>query len=156
MGIIYAESNLLQIPILQRYDICYNILKTDDDESLRGEAVWVLGKTLEESDNALREKIENLLEDVLKNDTNAVVKHEVSFQLGEHNVMRKLPALIDASLHDPSELVRHESIEAIGLLKAFDAKDDLKKALADPNEAVRQTASFVLKQLGRLEKLAAS
>lgn len=156
MGIIYAESNLLQIPVLQRYDICQDILKTDNDESLRGEAVWVLGRALEETqDSALRQKIEDLLEYVLKNDNNAVVKHEVSFQLGEHNVMRKLPTLIDASLHDPSELVRHESIEAIGLLKAFDARNDLNKALDDPNEAVRQTASFVLKQLDRLQKLAA-
>lgn len=153
MGIIYAESTLLQIPLQQRYDVCYKILKTNDDESLRGEVVWVLGKSLEEVDNSLQQKIEDLLEDVLKNDNNAVVKHEVSFQLGEHNVMRKLPALIDASLNDPSELVRHESIEAIGLLKAFESKDYLKKALDDPNEAVKQTAQFVLKQLDRLEKI---
>ena len=153
MGIIYAESTLLQIPIHQRYDICYKILKTDDDESLRGEAVWVLGKSLEDTDGFLRQTIEDLLEDVLKNDNNAVVKHEASFQIGEHNVMRKLPALIEAALKDPSELVRHESIEAIGLLKAFEAKCELKKALSDPNEAVKQTAKFVLKQLDRLEKV---
>jgi len=154
MGIIYAESNLRKIPVQQRYEICHNILKMNNDESLRGESVWILGNLLEESlSNLLREKIEDLLEDVLKNDNNVVVKHEASFQIGEHNVTRKTQSLIEASLNDPSELVRHESIEAIGLMKAFEARETLKEALNDHNEAVRQTAQFVLKQFDRLEKI---
>jgi HEAT repeat protein len=154
LGIIYAYSNLLKAPLQQRFETCSKIVKTEPDESLRVEAVWVLGNSLEESpDDSLREKIENVLADVLKNDENVVVKHEAGFQLGEHYVQRMLPALMDSALNDPSELVRHESIEAIGLLEALDAREGLKKALADPNEAVRVTAQFVIKQLDRLEKL---
>jgi HEAT repeat protein len=155
LGIIYAYSNLLKLPIQQRFDICSNILKTEPDESLRVEAIWVIGNMLEEQqlEDSLREKIEDLLADVLKNDENVVVKHEAGYQIGEHYVQRKLPALIESALTDPSELVRHESIEAIGLLEATAAKEDIKKALKDQNEAVRQTAQFVIKQLERFEKL---
>ena len=59
---------------------------------------------------------------------------------------------MESALYDPSELVRHESIEAIGLLEAIEAREDIKKALNDKNDAVRQTAQFVIKQLDRLEK----
>ena len=153
MPIVYAYSNMINLPIQQRFDVCSNILKTELDESLRVEAVWVVGSILDsEIDISLREKIEDLLADVLKNDNNVVVKHEAGYQLGEHSVMRKLPALMESALYDPSELVRHESIEAIGLLEAIEAREDIKKALNDKNDAVRQTAQFVIKQLDRLEK----
>ncbi len=154
LGIIYEYHTLLKLPIKKRFDICYNLLKTASDASLRIEAMWTIGKSLEEHlDDSLREKIEDLIADVLKNDENPVVKHEASFELGEHGVMRKLPALINASLNDPSELVRHESIEAIGLMGAYRAKKDLKKALKDHNEAVRLTAQIVLKQMERYKAL---
>ena len=154
MGIIYAYSSLINLPVQQRFDVCYNILKTEPDESLRVEAVWVVGNMLDgQIDDSLKVKIEDLLADVLKNDNNVVVKHEAGYQIGEHYLSRKLPALIESALYDSSELVRHESIEAIGLLEAVEAKEDIKKALNDKNDAVRQTAEFVIKQLNRLEKI---
>jgi HEAT repeat protein len=154
LGILYDYISIGQLPLQQRFEKCHSILKTDPDESLRVEAIWAVGSLLEEQiDDPLREKIEGLLVDVLKNDVNAVVRHEAGYQLGEHDVRKKLPELIDAALNDPSELVRHESIEGIGLLRLPNAIEDIKKALKDSNEAVRQTAQLVIKQLERFEKL---
>lgn len=154
MGIIYHESSLKALPPQERLDICTSIIKNDIDESLRGEAVWVLGNMIDEvgHDNPISDAAAKLLEWVLKNDNNDVVKHEACFQLGEKNIRKKIPTLINAALNDQSELVRHEAIEALGLLQAFECKEMLHKSLKDKNDAVRQTAAFVLKQLDRLEK----
>ena len=154
MVIVYEYSSLLKIPPSERLDICSSIIKNEEDESLRGEAVWVLGKTWTEvgEGDPTRKIVAELLEFAIKNDDNEIVRHEAAYQLGEHNMREKIPILIDLALHDTSEIVRHEAIEAIGLLEAIDCKEVLKKFLQDKNSGVRQTAVFVLKQLNRLEK----
>lgn len=157
MGILYDYLALGKLPIQERYESCYKILKNDADESLRVEALWAVGNLLELSpDYDLKEKIEDILVYVLKNDKNAIVRHEAAYQLGEHEVLERLPDLIDAILHDPNEVVRHESIEAVGLMRKIDAIKDIEPALKDHNESVRQTAELVIKQLRRLEKLQAA
>jgi len=154
LGILYDYLSLGKLPIKQRYESCHDILKNDSDESLRVEAIWCVGNLLEESpDDTLKENIENLLVYVLKHDNNAIVRHEAAYQLGEHEVLSKLPDLVDALLHYPNEVVRHESIEGVGLMRNPDAVKYIKMALTDPNESVRQTAELVIKQLQRLEQL---
>lgn len=154
MGAVYEQSRILKIPTPRRIKICESIIKNENDESLRGEAVWVLGATActLKSGHPLREEIANLLEFVLKNDENDVVKHEACFQLGEYGLKNKIHVLVNAALYDRSELVRHEAVEALGLIQAFDQMDVVRKALTDEKACVRQTASFVLKQLDRLKK----
>jgi len=151
--IVYEQSSLLQIPVKDRINTCVSILRNDEDESLRGEAVWVLGATASQVDklSELWAQIADALEYVLINDDNAVVKHEACFQIGEHNITTKIPILVNSALHDPSEPVRHEAVEAMGLLQGFDHRDSLRTAEKDPVDAVRQTAIFVMKQLDRLE-----
>ena len=154
MGIIYEESSLLKIPAKERLNTCSSILKKDKDESLRCEAIWVVGKTANQynDDKSIRNQVADLLEYVLKNDDNDIVKHEACFQLGEHKMREKVSALLGAAMNDPSEIVRHEATEALGLMQAFECRDAIKKILEDPNSGVRQTAILVLKQLDRLEK----
>jgi len=154
LGIVYEQSLILKMPIKERLKTCASILHNEKDESLRGEAVWVLGATAGELDLAdpLRNEIGDLLEFVLVNDKNDVVKHEACFQIGEYGLKNKLSVLANSALHDPSELVRHEAVEALGLIRAFDQRDVLFKALNDEKDCVRQTAAFVLKQMDRLEK----
>lgn len=154
LGIIYEESSLLKIPAKERLNTCSSILKNDKDESLRCEAIWVVGKTANQynDDKLIRDQIANLLEYVLRNDDNDIVKHEACFQLGEHKMKEKVSALLDVAMNDSSEIVRHEATEALGLMQAFECRDAIKKILDDPNSGVRQTAILVLKQLDRLEK----
>lgn len=154
MGIIYEESSLLKIPAKERLNICTSILKNDKDESLRCEAIWVVGKTAHQCDTnvAIQNEVADLFEYVLKNDDNDIVKHEACFQLGEHKMKEKVTSLLEAAMNDPSEIVRHEATEALGLMQAFECRDAIKKILKDPSSGVRNTAMLVLKQLDRLEK----
>ncbi|HEY6589113.1 MAG TPA: HEAT repeat domain-containing protein, partial [Nitrososphaeraceae archaeon] len=71
-------------------------------------------------------------------------------QIGVRNMKAKIPYLINSALNDKNELVRHEAIEALGLIRAHGCKETLRKMLEDPSDAVRETAVFVLKRLDRL------
>ena len=50
-------------------------------------------------------------------------------------------------------IAKHEAIESLGLMRAFDSKGLLLKAMDDPDPNVKETAAFVLKRLSRLAKL---
>lgn len=91
------------------------------------------------------------MEWVLKNDNNGVVKHEAAFQVAARNMRQKIPALVHAALYDDSVLAKHESIEALGLMRAFEVEPLIRKALDDPSVDVRETAEFVLKRFARLK-----
>jgi hypothetical protein len=62
----------------------------------------------------------------------------------------KIPALVEAGLHHTSVLAKHEAIEALGLMRAFEAESLISKALYDPSIDVRETAQFVIKRFERL------
>jgi HEAT repeat protein len=154
VGTVYNQSSLLKIPVKERMEICKSIIKKEKDESLRGEAVWVLGAIANEVNlsDPLRDEIGDLLEFVLIHDNNDVVKHEAVFQIADSNLKQRIYLIVNSALNDPSELVRHEAVEALGLIQALDQRHVLLKALNDKKDCVRQTAAFVLKQLDRIEK----
>ena len=64
---------------------------------------------------------------------------------------RKIPDLVDAALNDKSILTKHEAIESLGLMRAFDSIDLIRDAENDPSVDVRETAIFVIKRLARLK-----
>ena len=154
MGGRYVLRSILNNPIQERVEQCISILKNESDESLRVEALWVFADTFSELDfdNPLRKTIADTLEYVLMKDDNGVVKHEVCYLIGENNLRNKISVLREAIVHDPDPLVKHEAIEALGLLQDFKSIDVLKYSLDDPNPAVSQTAAIVLKQLSRASK----
>jgi HEAT repeat protein len=63
----------------------------------------------------------------------------------------KIPVLIESALNDDSILTKHEAIESLGLMRAFDAVDLIRNAETDPSRDVRETARFVIKRLSRLQ-----
>jgi HEAT repeat protein len=131
MEIIFDEYDMRKLPPRGRLDKIIQILRNERDESIRWE-------------------IADLMAWVLLNDDNGIVKHEAAFQIGVRNMRAKIPDLINSALNDKSELVRHEAIEALGLMRAHECKKALRKMLEDPCDAVRETAVFVLKRLNRL------
>ncbi|MHA7647991.1 HEAT repeat domain-containing protein [Nitrosopumilus sp. S4] len=147
------ENNVRKMPNLERFAYCENTLKNDPDESKRWDAVWLVGEMMEERElnDAMKQKIADLLEWTLRNDQNGVVKHEASFQIAARNLRDKIPVLVDISLNDDSILSKHEAIEALGLMRAFEVKELIKESLNDPSRDVRETAQFVLKRFARLE-----
>lgn len=153
--LILDEGNLRNLAPRERLAKCWEIVKKETDESLRWDAVWLAGEIAEinGSGDPLFAEVANLMAWVLKNDTNGVVKHEACYQIAARNMRDKIPDLIDVSLKDSSVIARHEAIESLGLMRAFDTTEMLSKATEDPNPDVKETALFVLKRLKRLEKL---
>ena len=106
---VFDENNMRELPDEERFQICNDILKNEDDESKRWDAVWLVGELAEdpENQNKLRNNVADLLEWVLRNDTNGVVKHEASFQIAARNLRDKIHVLTDVALYDQSVLSKH-------------------------------------------------
>ncbi len=151
---ILDEHNLRQLPVRERLDKCTSILKTSTDESLRWDAVWITGEIAEtvDKDDPIFEEVANLMSWILQNDDNGVVKHEACYQIAARNMRNKIPDLIHTALYDKSTIAKHEAIESLGLMRAFESKELISRALEDTVYDVRETAAFVLKRLKRLEK----
>ena len=150
---ILDEQELFRLPPKQRLDRCKEILKNEKDESIRWDAVWVAGEIADKRDkgDAIYNDVADLLVWVLEHDDNAVVKHEASFQIAARNMRSKIPDLMTHIENDPSGLAKHEAIEALGLMRAFEAEELVKKYCTHANPDVKQTAEFVLKRLERFK-----
>ena len=150
---IYDENKLRELTDEQRLLTCERIIKNDSDESKRWDAVWLVGEVAENknSGDPTFIKAADLMEWVLKNDDNGVVKHEACYQIAGRNMRSKIPALVESALNDKSILTKHEAIESLGLMRAFEAMDLIRDAEVDPSIDVRETAKFVIKRLSRLE-----
>lgn len=150
---IIDERDLWKLPPKQRLERCESILKNEKDESLRWDAVWVAGEIADKRDkgDSIYNSVADLMVWVLQHDDNAVVKHEASFQLAARNMRSKIPDLMASVENDPSGLTKHESLEALGLMRAFEAEELVKRHCTHPNPDVKQTAEFVLKRLERFK-----
>ncbi|MDH3677093.1 MAG: HEAT repeat domain-containing protein [Nitrosopumilus sp.] len=148
------ENEIRRLSLEDRVTELEHIFKNSDDESARWDAVWLAGEIPVEVGlkGPLFDRVADLYAWVLKNDDNAVVRHEVCYQIAGRNMREKIPNLVESGLYDKSELVRHEAIECLGIIRAFDQIGVMKKALDDPNEYVRETARMVLKRMERLKE----
>ena len=153
-SIILDDKNLRNLPPEERFSKCESIIKGDHDESLRWDAVWIAGELANDlSQISMFNKVSDLMAWVLKNDKNGVIKHEACYQIAARNMRKNIPNLVEASLSNESVLTRHEALESLGLMRAFECEDLIKKALEDPSPDVRETAEFVLKRFKRLRNL---
>ena len=151
MDEILDDLNIRKLSPQERYDKLSYILKNSDDESLRVDSVWLLSEMRDfvKVNEPLYEKIADMLVWVLQNDKNGVVKHEAAYEIGRQNMINKIPDLLLAAVHDDDILVRHETVEALGLMKTDEFKEKDKVCLKDPAKEVRETAMFVLKTIER-------
>jgi len=150
---IIDEQDLWKLSPKHRLERCESILKNEKDESKRWDAVWVAGEIAENRDkgDAIYNCVADLMVWVLEHDDNAVVKHEASFQIAARNMRAKIPDLMASVENDPSGLTKHESLEALGLMRAFEAEEMVKRYCTHSNPDVKQTAEFVLKRLERFK-----
>ena len=113
----------------------------------------MIGELAENKDknDPMFNKVSDVIEWVLNNDDNGVVKHEACFQVAARNMRQKIPVLVNAALYNKSILTQHEAIESLGLMRAFEAEPLIRKALDDPSSDVRETAEFVLKRFARIQ-----
>jgi hypothetical protein len=149
---VLDENNLRELPDEQRFATCERIIKNENDESKRWDAVWLIGELVENrnEDDPMFGKIADVFEWVIKNDDNGVVKHEACYQIAARNMKEKIPILVNAALYDTSIVTKHEAIESLGLMRAFEIGNLIADALVDRNPDVRETAEFVFKRFERL------
>jgi hypothetical protein len=150
---VYDKNKLRDLSEEERMLVCERIIKNDNDESKRWDAIWLLGEIAENKnqDDPMFEKVADIMEWTLRNDSNGVVKHEACYQIAGRNMRSKIPVLIDAALNDKSILTKHEAIEALGLMRATESIDLIRDLEVDPSIDVRETARFVIKRLNRLK-----
>ena len=147
------EGKIRELDDEERFVACEYILKNESDESKRWDAVWLVGELAEnknESDSMFN-RVAEIMGWVVKNDSNGVVKHEACYQIAARNMRKMIPILIDAALFDTSILTKHEALESLGLMRAFEVENLIKKAAEDPSVDVRETAGFVLKRFDRMK-----
>ena len=154
MGVVILDDyNLRQLEPKNRYIECEKVIKTDPDESKRWDAVWIVGELGDKGYGFdMFDKVTELMVWVLEHDDNGVVKHEACYQIAARNMRNAIPVLINSSLHDTSVLTKHEAIESLGLMRAFEAENSIRKSLDDPSKDVRETAIFVIKRITRLRE----
>lgn len=96
------------------------------------------------------EKIESILKWMIHNEKNCVVHHEVAYQVAARNMTNLIPDMVQAALNSKSVVSRHEYLECLGVMKAFDElKKIIPKALKDKNPDVRETAEFAKDRMSR-------
>jgi hypothetical protein len=154
MGVqLIDENKIRSLPDEERFSTCEYILKNEADESKRWDAVWLIGELAENKNegNPMFDKVAEIMGWVVKNDNNGVVKHEACYQIAARNMRKIIPILVDAALNDTSMLTKHEALESLGLMRAFEVEDLIRKATEDPSIDVRETAEFILKRFDRMK-----
>jgi len=95
-------------------------------------------------------EIESTLKWMVYNEKNCVVHHEVAYQIAARNMTNLIQDMVYASLHSKSTVSRHEFLECLGVMKAFDALEKVvPHSLNDDNPDVRQTAEFAEDRMKR-------
>lgn len=150
--VILDENNVRSASPKDRIERCKSILENDKDASKRWDAVWILGELArQERDSPVFNDAADLLVWALENDDDGVVKHEICYQISACNMRNKIPDLLKAGLYNKNPLARHEAIECLGFMEAFETIDELKKALYDPIDYVKETAMCAIKRLERMK-----
>jgi len=150
--VILDENNIRNTSPKERIEHCKEILENEKDASKRWDAVWILGELARnELETPFFNDVADLLVWTLENDDDGVVKHEVCYQISACNMRNKIPDLLRAGLSNDNPLARHEAIECLGFMEAFETKDELKKALNDPVDYVKETAMCAIKRLERMK-----
>ena len=151
---VLDETNLRNLPARKRLDRCTYIIKNEGDVSKRWDAVYLAGEIAEVTSpgTPIFDEVADLMSWILQNEINCVIKHEACFQIAARNMRKKIPDMIDTALNDKSGVAKHEALECLALMRAFESREAMIKALDDPIPYVSETAAFALKRLDRLDK----
>ncbi|MDG6910389.1 MAG: HEAT repeat domain-containing protein [Nitrososphaerota archaeon] len=134
----------------ERKDESYfiDVLRSEPSLVLRVHAVCILAEVG-------RDKSVPALADVLLHDPDPLVRHEAAFSLGQIGLSEGNKALAEAVIADKDPIVRHESAAALGSVGSAESEEVLTKALADPDEMVRNSAKASLFNIRFLKQYSA-
>ena len=127
----------------ERNVLFFESLLDHEDYVIRTRSVCILA-------NIAGEKAVESIAKVLKNDADALVRHEAAFSLGQLGYTSGAKPLAEAIESDKSFFVRHEAAVALGVIGSQDSRKTLIDALADSSEEVRESAIIALANLDYL------
>ncbi len=102
MGVqLIDENKIRELPDEERFSTCEYILKNENDESKRWDAVWLIGELAENKNEgeSMFDRVAEIIGGVVKNDNNVIVKHEACYQIAARNMRKIIPILVDAALN---------------------------------------------------------
>ncbi len=160
-----TEDKLNELPPEKRLVVCVEKIKNGkNSESQRWDCLIIicelyvkLSKNLfkdldSKKINEMIFEIESTLKWMIYNEKNCVVHHEVAYQVAARNMTRLIPDMVHACLHSESIVSRHEYLECLGVMKAFEElKQIIPLALKDSHPDVRQTAEFAQDRMKRYQ-----
>ncbi|MFB5644999.1 MAG: HEAT repeat domain-containing protein [Nitrosopumilaceae archaeon] len=150
--VILDDAKTRDLSPEKRLEKYTDVIKNEKDASKRWDAIWLTGELARDVGRGpLFDKAADLFVWNLENDDDGVVMHETCYQISACDMREKIPDLLKAGLENQSSLARHEAIEVLGSMEAFEVLDDLKKALKDPVSYVVETAKFAIKRLERMQ-----
>ena len=92
-------------------------------------------------------KIHSIILDIFKwaihNESNCVPHHELSYQIAARDMRELIPEMVRVSLENKSTVSRHEYIENLANIAAWDELEEILPIfLNDPNPDIRETAQY--------------
>lgn len=163
MADLYDEWGLMNLEARTRFEIAkkkyFDELEPADegkgDESVRYDCLLVMQRTVEEvrdTDPKLFDEIGELFGSMLLTDPSGFVRHEAAFQLGYLDMYKQKDALKKAAIYDNNDIVRHEAVEGLGLLRNDDVGFFEWVIENDSSAGVKETAVIFVKRASRFEK----
>ena len=89
----------------------------------------------------------DLLVRAMRDDSNALNRHEAAFGLGVIGKRSHIPALCTSMLTDPNPMVRHEAAVALGEIGDLSAIDQLIEATGDDSTEVAASAKYAMQRI---------
>ena len=158
-----TENKLNELPPEKRLAVCVEKIKNGkNSESQRWDCLIIISElyvklsknTFKEIDSKKIKEMQSEIESTLKwmeyKKKNCVVHHEVAYQIAARNMTSLIPDMAYASLHSESIVSRHEFLECLGVMKAFESLQKIIPfALKDNHPDVKQTAEFAQDRMRR-------
>lgn len=161
-----TERYLNELHPKTRLDFCISKLKNKNGKSSiseRQDAIIMLGELyhkLQHSEyskifnskdtTSIYCKIINIFKWAIENESNCVPHHELSYQIAARDMRELIPVMVRVSLNHKSAVSRHEYIENLANLSAWEELTKiLPVVLEDPNPDIRETAVYCQDRMKR-------
>ena len=161
-----TERYINELKPKRRLEFCLSKLKNQDGLSsvseredaliMLGELYYKLHKNQDGFDLTAKEKqdicdqVRDGFDWAMDNETNCVPHHEICYQISQRDIRELIPKMTHIAVHHKSEVSRHEYVECLANIMAWDELESiLPTMLNDSCADVRETAQYCEDRLRR-------
>ena len=156
-----TEDELNQIEPLKRFGMCRKrIMSKNSGISQRADALIVMCELYQKLSDGMynldkkqrietKEEIESVIRWMMDNENNCVIHHELFYQIAARNMYCLVDDMAFCAKNSKSIVSRHEAIENLGMMMAWQHLDIIKNALDDKNQDIVETAQWAMSRYER-------